>query len=114
MVRLWIKDTALGGFHEYGTNPHDSLVVKDGALYYYNLQCGEGSMYGGFQWCDSEGNLLKIDEDAMAHGICQCYADIGGDYYESGKAEEDAKKFEKLKRILLEDDDCIQSEDWED
>ena len=47
-----IKDLQTGEEHEYGTNPHDSLVVsEDGrTLSYYNLQNGDGSRFGDYRF----------------------------------------------------------------
>ena len=39
IVKLYIKDNVTGEIHEYGTNPHDSLVLnEDGSIHYLNLQ----------------------------------------------------------------------------
>ena len=54
----YVKDTyGYGLIHEYGKDQHDSIVVSDDGryLYYYNLQIGEGSKYGGFVFCDKNG-----------------------------------------------------------
>lgn len=54
-----IKDMLTGHAHEYGTNPHDSLIVsEDGrSLAYYNLQNGDGSRFGDYRFVgdDQEG-----------------------------------------------------------
>ena len=58
-----IKDMQTGEMHEYGTNPHDSLVVtKDGrALAYYNLQNGDGSWFGGYRFvAENDENIWDI------------------------------------------------------
>lgn len=62
MIRLFIKDHETGKVHEYGTNPHDSLIVhSDGSLSYYNLQTGEGTrLFGAYSFCDKDGNDLVI------------------------------------------------------
>lgn len=28
MLKLWIKDNTSGEVHEYGTSPHDALVIQ--------------------------------------------------------------------------------------
>lgn len=34
-----------------GSNSHDTYILgKDGGLHYYNLQCGEGTEYGGYEF----------------------------------------------------------------
>lgn len=57
MIRLFIKDHETGKVHEYGTNPHDSLIVAgEGSIHYYNLQNGEGTVSGAYSFCDKNGN----------------------------------------------------------
>lgn len=85
MVKLYIKSNYDGRIHEYGTNPHDSLILQpDGSLHYYNLQCGEGSEYasekGGFSFCAPDGSDPREDEDIAKYGA-EPYIDIGGEYY---------------------------------
>ena len=59
MNHMIIKDMLTGHAHEYGTNPHDSLIVsEDGrSLTYYNLQNGDGSRFGDYRFVgdDHEG-----------------------------------------------------------
>lgn len=59
MNHMIIKDMSTGHAHEYGTNPHDSLIVsEDGrSLAYYNLQNGDGSRFGDYRFVgdDQEG-----------------------------------------------------------
>ena len=44
MVKLYVKDNTTGKIHEYGTSPHDSLVLKkDGSIHYLNLQTCTGT-----------------------------------------------------------------------
>ena len=38
-----IKDLPDGAERIVGTNSHDSLVIENNAIHYYNLQCGEGT-----------------------------------------------------------------------
>ena len=46
MVKLYVKDNTTGKIHEYGTNPHDSLVLKeDGSIHYLNLQTCTGTRF---------------------------------------------------------------------
>lgn len=38
-----------------GSNSHDAYVLgKDGGLHYYNLQCSEGTEYGGYEFVIEE------------------------------------------------------------
>ena len=73
---MYIKDNDGGFVHEYGTNPHDSLMISDDGkcLYYYNLQCGEGSRFGTYSFL-TENKLLVID-DPEAYLMGAEYADI--------------------------------------
>ena len=64
MLKLFIKDHETGKVHEYGTNPHDSLIVNDnGSIHYYNLQNGEGTMFGAYCFCDNDGNDLRTEAE---------------------------------------------------
>lgn len=39
-VKIYLKDNISGTIHEYGTNPHDALILQeDGSLHYENLKC---------------------------------------------------------------------------
>ena len=78
MVRLWMKNNITGEVHEYGTDPHDSLVLQeDGSIHYYHLQCGSGTMFPeeGYSFCLADGTIPDImDPDDMC-------IDVGGTYY---------------------------------
>lgn len=74
-VRLFVKDNTDGKVHEYGTDPHDSLVLQeDGSLHYENLQNCTGTKYPeeGYSFCTISG---KPPEDTDGETI----VDIGGD-----------------------------------
>ena len=78
--RMYIKDNVTGTVRLYGTNCHDSLEISEDGKYltYYNLQCGEGSKYGGFSFVvDENGTLPKDDEVLVKHGA-GVYFNIGG------------------------------------
>ena len=78
MLRLWIKDNTNGHVHEYGTNPHDSLyMTDDGALHYYNMQNGTGTMFPeeGYSFCLEDGSDPRATEDYRD----EPYVDIGGE-----------------------------------
>ena len=77
---MYIKDNVTGTVRLYGTNCHDSLEISEDGKYltYYNLQCGEGSKYGGFSFVvDENGTLPKDDEVLVKHGA-EAYFNIGG------------------------------------
>lgn len=44
LMNIWVKDKTNGEIHQVGTNQHDSLMLMDGAIQYYNLQNGSGSL----------------------------------------------------------------------
>lgn len=78
MLRLFVKDNTSGRLHEYGTNPHDALILQyDGSLHYYNLQNGCGTMFpkGGYSFCLEDGSVPRLDKKWE----CEPYIDIGGD-----------------------------------
>lgn len=94
-VRLFIRDNSSGSVHEYGHNQHDSLLVNpDGSLHYYNLQNGCGTM-DEYTFVLEDGTDPRTKEDYIEFG-CEGVLDIGGDYYESGKGEEDRKLWQEL------------------
>ena len=76
---MLIKDLQNGIVREYGKDCHDSLAISaDGrALSYYNLQCGDGSMYGDFRFVMEDGEVPceSLTPDAI-HG--ESYFNIGG------------------------------------
>lgn len=56
-VQLYIKDNVDGSVHEYGSNPHDSLILReDGSIVYLNLQNSDGSDHGSYQFCKEYGS----------------------------------------------------------
>lgn len=63
-VRIYIKDCSTGDVHEYGTDRHDSLILRDdGSLEYYNYQNGDGSKYGAYKFCLSDGSKPSDEFD---------------------------------------------------
>jgi len=44
LVNIWVKDKSSGKIHQVGTSTHDSLLFMNGAIHYYNLQNGSGTM----------------------------------------------------------------------
>lgn len=77
--KMKILDTTNGHIHEYGSNPHDSLLIsQDGcALHYYNLQCGDGSMFGAYRFVMEDGKIPAESQTADAM-YAECYFNIGG------------------------------------
>lgn len=75
-MKTWIKDLQSGNVREYGSDQHDSLMIsQDGrTLSYYNMQCGDGSIYGDFRFVTGE-NGLTPEEDTEAY---DAYFNIGG------------------------------------
>ena len=76
---LYLKDNgANGSIHKYGTNPHDSLILKeDGSIEYYNLQNGTGTgcPEEGYEFCLKNGTDPRKDE---RWGYGDAYLNIGG------------------------------------
>ena len=76
---LYLKDNgANGSVHKYGTNPHDSLILKeDGSIEYYNLQNGTGTgcPEEGYEFCLKDGTDPRKDE---RWGYGDAYLNIGG------------------------------------
>lgn len=89
---MYIKDLEMGTVRPYGTNQHDSLrVSSDGrTLSYENLQNGDGSRYGSYRFCDSEGKTPEEDEDLIMHGA-DAYFNIGGFFPHQDAKLEDIK-----------------------
>lgn len=69
-VKIYLKDNTDGTVHEYGTNPHDALMVEDGALKYTNLQNGDGTPTG-YSFCTVDGKPPTDDQEHLV--------DIGGE-----------------------------------
>ena len=78
MFRLFVKDNTNGHVHEYGTSPHDSLILQeDGSLHYENMQCCTGTKFPdeGYSFCFADGTIPQWD---VLHGV-EPYIDIGGE-----------------------------------
>jgi hypothetical protein len=106
MLKLFVKDNRNGAIHEYGTDPHDSLLLmEDGSLHYEHMQCGDGTMFPeeGFSFCRADGTIPKTDE---IYGG-EPYIDIGGDYHKKHINKADrirAMTDEELAKLLYEID----------
>lgn len=55
-MNIYVKNNLNGIIYRVGDDRHDSLIIEDGKLSYYNLQCGEGTRFGGYSFCDKNGN----------------------------------------------------------
>lgn len=44
LINIWVRDKSNGDIHQVGTDVHDSLVMMDGAVHYYNLWNGCGTL----------------------------------------------------------------------
>lgn len=100
-MTTYIKDLQTGKVREYGTNPHDSLVIsEDGrTLSYYNLQNGDGSRYGDYRFCDEDGNIPE--------GKDEC----GEDYFNIGGWEEPKEEVKYVVKNFTKEDLAEPQED---
>ena len=62
-MRLYVKDMVTDDVREVGLDRHDALYLYEGGLFYRNYQNGEGTMYGGYQWCTKDGNVAFDNEE---------------------------------------------------
>lgn len=68
LVNIWVKDNCTGYVHQVGTDPHDSLEFWNGSVQYFNLQCMEGTMSGGYNFVeppDLDGYVSVTPEQLM-------------------------------------------------
>lgn len=106
MVKIYVRDNLNGMIHEYGTNPHDSLMVNgDGSLHYFNLQYRTGTEYQD----DGYTFVFKNGLDPRESKLCKkygedAYLDIGGEGNHSRiiKIEKIKNPLEWLDRIIEE------------
>lgn len=60
MMNIYVKDTHTGRVHEVGTDSHDALYISNaGHIDFINLQICEGTQYGGYIFCDENGEDLR-------------------------------------------------------
>lgn len=87
-MKIYVKDMASNVVHEVGSDRHDSLMLIDGGLFYYNLHNGEGTYDGGYKFCDKNGNT---DYDSEEYD----------NFYHLGFSEEKFRKqYEKEMKLL--------------
>ena len=91
-MKIYVKDMASNVVHEVGSDRHDSLMLIDGGLYYYNLQCGEGTYGSGYKFCDENGNT-DYDNEELDN-----FYHIG--FSEERFKEQYEKDMKKLKEVL--------------
>lgn len=74
MTNIWVKDKCSGSIHQVGTNVHDSLYSANGEVHYYNMQNGDGTFGGGYEFIDAPNSedyisvtpkQLKINRDLL-------------------------------------------------
>lgn len=53
LMNIWVKDKLTGRVHQVGTDEHDSLELFDGVVHYVNVQCMEGTLGGGYEFCEA-------------------------------------------------------------
>ena len=77
MVSLYVKDNTSGYIHEYGTDPHDALILQDdGSIHYHNMQNGTGTKFPeeGYTFVLEDGTDPRTSEDYRD----EPYLNIGG------------------------------------
>lgn len=60
LTDLYVLDKETGHIHRVGDDCHDSLDVRNGEVYYYNLQNGCGTLpdgMGTYEFVDSEAGM---------------------------------------------------------
>ena len=89
-MKIYVKDMASNVIHEVGSDRHDSIMLIDGGLFYYNLHNGEGTYGGGYKFCDKNGNTDYGNEEQ-------------DNFYHIGFSEEKFRKqYEKEMELLKE------------
>lgn len=84
LTNLYVLDKFLSEIHRIGADTHDSLSIRDGKIFYYNLQNGDG---GGVEDEASCGYVILYSEDG-------CLTDERGEVID--------KRFEKEIREWIE------------
>ena len=99
-VKLYIKDLQYGTVHEYGTDSHDSLILrKDGAVEYYNLQTGDGSgEHGSYRFCKADGS----DPRNVSNWQELPFLNIGGDREPELRTVIVRESVAELEKLLVE------------
>lgn len=92
-----VKDKATNAEHIVGTDIHDQLKIKDGrTISYYNLQNGEGTMFGDYQFEGNYNNYEGVTIDFVS------FEELTEIYKKQCIAEVEAEKIrQELLRKLL-------------
>lgn len=59
LIDLYVKDRTTGEIHKVGEDQHDTIFVRNGKLFYQNLQNGDGCVLtdegcvGGYEFVDN-------------------------------------------------------------
>lgn len=111
-LKLWIRDNTDGTVRQYGTNPHDSLQVRDGVLEYYNLQNGDGTPTG-YSFCNEDGTTHWLSDGPEYD---EKYVHIGLINQNPDNAAERALKYFKREIFLLRSapnvNGCAMTDEW--
>lgn len=108
MIRIPIikvRDTASKSNTEHivGTDTHDSLIIEDNAIHYFNLQNNEGTRYNGdYKFVGIEGNMYEPEttvEFITLEEFGKLYKDIAR---EQNEDEEQLQSF--IKELLAEEE----------
>ncbi len=106
MIRIPIikvKDTTDNIEHIVGTDIHDSLIIKNNAIHYLNLQCMEGTQYNGdYKFVGIEGDMHDPEttvEFVTIEELARLYKDIAR---EQNEREERLQSF--IKEVLAEEE----------
>ena len=74
LINIWVKDNDSGIIHQVGTFQHDSLEMINGAVHYVNMQCGEGTLGGGYEFVDAPDidDYISITPEEMLLNKAYC------------------------------------------
>lgn len=99
MLRLFVRHNPTGTVHEYGTDPHDALLLmEDGSLHYENLQSCTGTQFPeeGYSFCREDGTIPQTDE---VYGG-EPYIDIVGCHREEKRRKENEETMNKCANCI--------------
>lgn len=64
LTDIFVRDKFDGRIHRVGDDQHDSLLVRDGVVSYYNLQNGCGTLEDGtgeYEFVNSDCGEMEAD-----------------------------------------------------
>ena len=67
LTNLYVLDKYFNEIHRIGADTHDSLSIRDGKLFYYNLQNGDGGFVADEASC---GYVILWSEDGSLTDEC--------------------------------------------